>query len=181
MPSQPSRRGFLAACSVAALGGCSALPGSDPDDVVAGVEWKSIRATRDDRSVPVAETQSPESVEHRAPVSLSSRIHVYDDEVLDAKGISFPESGPLVVDDALAERLEAVYDEITYVLVLTLYEQESVAGVPLGNAGGYRLAREDFNRANPGDRVVVNVEERDGVPRITDLVDVTTAKATGRR
>lgn len=175
MPSNTSsRRGFLALCGAATLAGCTAPTLSEPDDVVAGVEWKSMRGVRDDRSVNVLDNQPGETVEHRAPVDLALRTHVLDDAVAD-RGVEVPETGSLRVDDAMAEEFAALYDERSYSLVLTLYERERVAGVPLGNSFGYHVSRETFNRVDPGDRVVVRVGERNDVSWITNLVDVTSA------
>lgn len=174
MPSNTSRRGFLALCGTASLAGCTAPTLSEPDDVVAGVEWKSMRGVRDDRSVNVLDNQPTETVEHRAPVDLALRTHVLDDAVAD-HGVDVPETGSLRVTDAMAGAFADIYDERSYSLVLTLYERERVAGVPLGNSFGYRVPREAFNRVDPGDRIVIRAGERDGVSWITELVAVTSA------
>lgn len=175
MPSGSSRRGFVALCGTAALAGCTALADPEPDDVVAGVEWKIVRAIRRDRSRPVVESVPTASVEHRAPVARRRRIEVLDEETLAAADVSFPATGSLRIDGALAARLNGLYDEINYELVLTLYEREEVVGVPLGNSYGYRTHRGAFNRVDPGDRVVVHVRRKDDVPQISDVLNVTSA------
>lgn len=170
-PARHTRRGLLALCgaAVAGVAGCTA-PFRDAPSVVAGVESKVVRATRENRSRKLVATNSGDPVEHDAPVDADLRTVAYDDEY-----VSFPETGSLVVDDDAAARIDRFYDDVTYAVVVTVYEEEPVVGVPLGNAMGYHAPREAFNRVDPGDRVVFRADPRADVATVDEVVAVTTA------
>ncbi len=173
-----TRRRFLAATGLATAGlasmsGCLGAFASKPDDVVAAVEFKGVYVT-DARSVRqyVGNEPADGAFDRPAPLDLDLDIVPYEKD----GPVAFPDSGPLHVSSGQARKLSNAYDDVEYNVVLTLYEPEDVAGVPTGNAYGYRIERTEFNRLIPGDRAVLQFGRRNDLPHVTKVVDVASAR-----
>jgi len=173
-----TRRAFLASCSLAAAGGCTALGTDGPDyQIVGGVEWKSLHGTRDDTVEQIAEnTPVNGPVVDAAPVDLELRTVAYDTAVVDLSG-----PGPLALSESTLDRLEDGYEDPFAVVVLTLYNQDPHNEVPKGNSFGYRTSFEAFNEVDPGDRISATVDRDREVVAIAELLTVDRADTGDER
>ncbi|KTG08115.1 hypothetical protein AUR64_00625 [Haloprofundus marisrubri] len=176
--SSNTRREFLSAClattgSVVATAGCLGRNVFTAPTVVAAVESKGVRVTDERSNRPYLDVQPKDGpVVDRAPVSLDLQTVRYEE----SDSPTF-EDGSVSVDEAMASRLESAYQKVEYSVVFTMYEPENVVGVPTGNAYGYRIDREGFNRLDPGNRTVLRFEKRDDLPYVSEVVDVTAAES----
>lgn len=167
------RRTFLAGVAASGLScaGCLGFTAAHPE-IEAGVEWKSIRGTRENRSRKIVTSRPRDGpVTTNAPVTVDIENYPYDDEF-----VSFPARGPLVLSDATVRELEAVYEDVQYVLVLTVYRNDDRNGIPETSAYGYRADRTAFDGVQAGDRVAFTPETRADIPWIEDIAAVMSAR-----
>lgn len=167
MPS--TRRAFLTACGIAATAGCAARSRTTPQyQLVAGVEWKTIRGTRDNSVTKIAQNRPTSGpVGETAPREVDLRTTSYDDAVGDLAG-----NGSLVLTDRLIERINTAYADPYAVIVLTVYNEDPYNDIPIGNSHGYRATFEQFNRIDPGNRIAVTLDRDSDVPAINELLTV---------
>jgi hypothetical protein len=158
MPS--NRRSFLVTCglAVSVTAGCTALSQAPRShQLVGGVEWKTLRGLRENTFEKIAENKpvpTEPNVGDRAPVDLELYTVAYDKSVIDLSG-----PGPLTLSAEQTERLTTGYDDPSATLVLTVYNEDPIKEVPIGNSRGYRATLEQFNEVDPGDRVTVTVSQ----------------------
>lgn len=168
------RRTFLATTAIGAtaLSGCGARGEPDHDPIEAGVEWKTISGLRENRYRKIVSSHPGDPpVTTDAPMDTELRNRAYDDEF-----VSFSSEGPLDVSDETAERLADAYEEVHYVLVVTVYAEDERNGIPEHGAYGYRTNLEAFDDVQAGDLVTFTPETRDDVPWIDGIEDVTSAR-----
>jgi hypothetical protein len=176
MPS--SRRAFLAACGAAVASGCVARGPETPRyQLVAGVEWKTLRGTRGNTVEKIAENRPVDPpVVDAAPVDLGLRTVGYDETVVDLSG-----PGPLALNTSTREAIRSGYGDPYAVVVLTLYNRDPYNGVPKGNSTGYRVGFDGFDRLDPGDRLSATIDRERDLPAIETVLTVDSASGTAQR
>jgi hypothetical protein len=175
MPS--TRRVFLTTCGLTVTAGCLGRGGrSTPYQLVAGVEWKTIRGTRDNTIEKIAQNDPIDGpVGDGAPRDLAVRTTAYDDTVVDLSG-----RGPLILSEATIDRIEGAYTDPYAVVVLTVYNDDPYNDIPNGNSFGYRATFDQFNRVNPGNRISATINRDRDVPALGDLLTVDFVRPEGR-
>jgi hypothetical protein len=154
-------------------------PGSESPtyQLVGGVEWKTLRGTRENTVEKIAENSPVDPpVVDAAPVDVALQTVAYDDSVVDLSG-----PGPLVVNDSTLAEIRGAYGEPYGVVVLTLYNRDPYNDVPARNSLGYRVGFEQFNRLDPGDRISATVDRDRDVPALEAVLTVDSSSGTDAR
>jgi len=172
-----TRRAFLTTCGLTATAGCLGRGGpTTPYQLVAGVEWKTIRGTRDNTNTKIAQNDPIDGpVGDGAPRDMAVQTTAYDDTIVDLSG-----SGPLTLSETTIDRLEKAYTDPYAVVVLTVYNDDPYNEIPNGNSFGYRATFDQCNQVNPGDRISTTIDRDRDVPALDELLTVDRAEPNSR-
>lgn len=135
MPS--SRRQFLLAGGVTALAGC--LDTTPDYQLVGAVEQKLLRGTRENTNEPVATNRpvAPGQIGDAAPTAVALETVPHETTVR-----TLTADGSLTVDGGEYDALTAGYDELHWLLDVTLYNDDPVLELSAGSGHAYRGPRQ---------------------------------------